>query len=209
MRPGLGKCDFNLPAPNVAGDDFHRIEIRICTHEGLRFAAIGWVANDEEPRHRPQYCIYLLWSFNSSNPIGRMTQGHKLRRIDSPKTLIPTHLVNANFVQSRAQLSGRNSNYARQVINAFLQCLDSLDGREGVVVVTATNNVNAIDPAIIRSGRIERHVYIPLPEAIGREKILKYHLRDALPGEDISEIAVSCLVARPHWRNITRHQLSS
>lgn len=91
---------------------------------------------------------------------------------------------------TRSQLSGRNSNYARQVINAFLQCLDGLDGREGVVVVAATNDVNAIDPAIIRSGRIERHVHIPLPDAVGREQILKYHLRDALPGEDISEIAV-------------------
>ncbi|WP_114215406.1 AAA family ATPase [Ochrobactrum sp. 3-3] len=91
---------------------------------------------------------------------------------------------------TRAQLSGRNANYGRQVINAFLQCLDGLDGREGVVVVAATNDVNAIDPAIIRSGRIERHVHIPLPDAVGREQILKYHLRDALPGEDISEIAV-------------------
>ena len=91
---------------------------------------------------------------------------------------------------TRSQLSGRNSNYARQVINGFLQCLDGLDGREGVVVVAATNDINAIDPAIIRSGRIERHVHIPLPDAVGREQILKYHLRDALPGEDISEIAV-------------------
>ncbi|OWU61325.1 hypothetical protein CEJ88_15770, partial [Staphylococcus aureus] len=44
---------------------------------------------------------------------------------------------------TRAQLSGRNSNYARQVINGFLQCLDGLDGREGVVVVAATNDINA------------------------------------------------------------------
>ncbi len=91
---------------------------------------------------------------------------------------------------TRSQLSGRNSNYARQVINGFLQCLDGLDGREGVVVVAATNDINAIDPAIIRSGRIERHVHIPLPDAVGRKQILKYHLRDTLPGEDISEIAV-------------------
>lgn len=52
------------------------------------------------------------------------------------------------------------------------------------------NDINAIDPAIIRSGRIERHVHIPLPDAVGRGQILKYHLRDALPGEDISEIAI-------------------
>ncbi|UWF68593.1 MULTISPECIES: AAA family ATPase [unclassified Brucella] len=90
---------------------------------------------------------------------------------------------------TRSQLSGRNSNYARQVINGFLQCLDGLDGREGVVVVAATNDINAIDPAIIRSGRIERHVHIPLPDAVGREQILKYHLKDALPGANISVIA--------------------
>ncbi|MBO1040679.1 AAA family ATPase [Brucella pituitosa] len=90
---------------------------------------------------------------------------------------------------TRSQLSGRNSNYARQVINGFLQCLDGLDGREGVVVVAATNDVNAIDPAIIRSGRIERHVHIPLPDAVGREQILKFHLKDALPGTNITGIA--------------------
>ncbi|OYR15163.1 AAA family ATPase [Brucella thiophenivorans] len=89
----------------------------------------------------------------------------------------------------RSQLSGPNANYSRQVINAFLQCLDGLDGREGVIVVAATNNFDKIDPAILRSGRIERHINISLPNASGREKILRYHLRDDLKDCDISDIA--------------------
>lgn len=89
----------------------------------------------------------------------------------------------------RSQLSGPNANYATQVINAFLQCLDGLDGREGVIVVAATNNFDKIDQAILRSGRIERHINISLPNASGREKILRYHLRDDLKDCDISDIA--------------------
>ncbi|AUX77972.1 AAA family ATPase [Sinorhizobium fredii] len=81
--------------------------------------------------------------------------------------------------------------YSVQVINAFLECLDGIDGREGVVVVGATNNLERIDPAIVRSGRLDKHVEIPLPSAQDRVAILHQQLNQSISVEDLSTLA-SC-----------------
>ncbi|KQS79525.1 ATPase [Rhizobium sp. Leaf384] len=74
--------------------------------------------------------------------------------------------------------------YKRQVINAMLECLDPAEGREGVVVVGATNNPSAIDRALLRSGRLETLVEITLPDADARMAILRHYLgTDALTGD--------------------------
>lgn len=69
--------------------------------------------------------------------------------------------------------------YRRQAINGMLECLDPVEGREGVVVVGATNNPTGIDRALLRSGRLEKVIEVPLPDAAARLDILKHHLRDA------------------------------
>jgi len=92
---------------------------------------------------------------------------------------------------NRANLSGHNANYGRQVINALLEQLDGVSNREGVFVIAATNMPDLIDPAITRSGRIEHHVSITLPEPAEREGILRFHLGRDLEGENISDIAGS------------------
>ncbi|MBB3216825.1 AAA+ superfamily predicted ATPase [Ochrobactrum sp. RC6B] len=91
----------------------------------------------------------------------------------------------------RANLSGHNANYGRQVINGLLEHLDGVSNREGVFVIAATNMPDLIDPAITRSGRIEHHVSITLPEPAEREGILRFHLDRDLEGEDISDVAES------------------
>nr|WP_313013540.1 AAA family ATPase [Brucella intermedia] len=92
---------------------------------------------------------------------------------------------------NRANLSGHNANYGRQVINGLLEHLDGVSNREGVFVVAATNMPDLIDPAITRAGRIEHHVSITLPEPAEREGILRFHLGCDLEGEDISDVAES------------------
>lgn len=89
----------------------------------------------------------------------------------------------------RENADDRNAQYTREVINGFLECLDGIEGREGVVVVGATNWPGKIDPAILRPGRLDRHVRIPLPDAMAREGILRHHLRGALPQVDLSDIS--------------------
>lgn len=68
--------------------------------------------------------------------------------------------------------------YRRQSINGLLECLDPSEGREGVVVIGATNDPSGIDRALMRSGRLETQIEIPLPDAPARIAILRHHLRD-------------------------------
>lgn len=81
----------------------------------------------------------------------------------------------------RNSFSADNRDYSTQVVNGFLEHLDGLDGREGVVVVGATNALDRIDPAILRPGRLTRHVPIPLPTATDRIAILQQQLGQTLP----------------------------
>lgn len=81
----------------------------------------------------------------------------------------------------RNSFSADNRDYSTQVVNGFLEHLDGLDGREGVVVLGATNALDRIDPAILRPGRLNRHVAVPLPTATDRIAILQQQLGQSLP----------------------------
>lgn len=82
---------------------------------------------------------------------------------------------------------GDNLDYKRQVINGLLECLDPPGGRPGVVVVAATNFPEVIDPALLRPGRLERVIDIPLPDAATRVAILQQHLRGLLAPDDLRQ----------------------
>ncbi len=77
----------------------------------------------------------------------------------------------------------QHHDYKRQVINGLLECLDPIDGREGVVIIGATNKPDAIDPALLRPGRIDKVVSIALPDNDSRKAILRYHLPEAALGD--------------------------
>ncbi|WP_161973961.1 AAA family ATPase [Hwanghaeella grinnelliae] len=89
----------------------------------------------------------------------------------------------------RDSLNGNGHEYWRQVTNALLELLYGVEGREGVVVVGACNNPAKVDPAIIRSGRLDRSVEIPLPDTEALKGILRYHLGNELDGENLTPIA--------------------
>ena len=91
-------------------------------------------------------------------------------------------------VGDRERFSGHNAQYCTEVVAALLECLDGLEGREGVVVVGACNYPDRLDAALTRPGRLDRHVRIPLPDAEGREGILRWHLAGSLSTTDLSEI---------------------
>jgi cell division protease FtsH len=76
----------------------------------------------------------------------------------------------------RRKFSGDNQQYCNEVVNALLEALDGTEGREGVVVVAATNLPGRLDPALIRSGRIERHIEFLPPKAEERASILRFYL---------------------------------
>ena len=72
-----------------------------------------------------------------------------------------------------------------QTLNQLLVEMDGFEGTEGVIVMAATNRPDVLDPALLRPGRFDRHVYVPLPDIRGREQIIKVHMRKVPVGEDV------------------------
>jgi transitional endoplasmic reticulum ATPase len=78
------------------------------------------------------------------------------------------------------------SNVSERVVNQLLTEMDGLEDMEDVMVIGATNRPDMIDPALIRSGRFDRLVYIGEPDTEGREQILKIHSKDTPLSPDVS-----------------------
>lgn len=75
----------------------------------------------------------------------------------------------------------RGNDEAEQTLNQLLACMDGLDSNKRICVLAATNRKEVLDPALIRPGRFDRIVTLKLPDAQGRENILRVHTRN-LPG---------------------------
>ena len=72
-----------------------------------------------------------------------------------------------------------------QTLNQLLVEMDGFEGNEGVIVIAATNRPDVLDPALLRPGRFDRQVHVPLPDIRGREAILKVHMRKVPLAEDV------------------------
>ena len=75
-----------------------------------------------------------------------------------------------------AGLGGGNDE-REQTLNQLLVEMDGFESNEGVIIVAATNRPDVLDPALLRPGRFDRQVVVPNPDILGREQILKIHLR--------------------------------
>ena len=72
-----------------------------------------------------------------------------------------------------------------QTLNQLLVEMDGFEGNEGVIVIAATNRPDVLDPALLRPGRFDRQITVPLPDVLGREQILKVHMRKVPIAEDV------------------------
>ena len=75
-----------------------------------------------------------------------------------------------------AGLGGGNDE-REQTLNQLLVEMDGFEANEGIILIAATNRPDVLDPALLRPGRFDRQVVVPRPDIIGREKILKVHVR--------------------------------
>ena len=72
-----------------------------------------------------------------------------------------------------------------QTLNQLLVEMDGFEGHEGTIVIAATNRPDVLDPALLRPGRFDRQVVVPLPDIRGREQILKVHMRKVPIADDV------------------------
>ncbi|MGJ8562058.1 MAG: ATP-dependent zinc metalloprotease FtsH [Alphaproteobacteria bacterium] len=72
-----------------------------------------------------------------------------------------------------------------QTLNQLLVEMDGFDGKEGVIIIAATNRPDVLDKALLRPGRFDRQIEVPYPDIQGREKILKVHMRGKPMASDV------------------------
>ncbi|HQT26823.1 MAG TPA: AAA family ATPase, partial [Burkholderiales bacterium] len=87
--------------------------------------------------------------------------------------------------QRGAGLGGGNDE-REQTLNQLLVEMDGFEGASGVIVIAATNRPDVLDPALLRPGRFDRQVVVPLPDIRGREQILLVHMRKVPIAPDVS-----------------------
>jgi cell division protease FtsH len=78
-----------------------------------------------------------------------------------------------------------------QTLNQLLVEMDGFEGGEGVIVIAATNRPDVLDPALLRPGRFDRQVVVPLPDIRGREAILKVHMRKVPIDENVNAMVIA------------------
>ncbi len=88
-------------------------------------------------------------------------------------------------------IQSHNRDYKVQMINGLLELLDGHQRRQGVIVIGATNHPDAVDPAIKRAGRLDKHYVIPLPDAAARLAILNQYGQIQLQGDDAARFTLA------------------
>jgi cell division protease FtsH len=123
-----------------------------------------------------------------------------------------------------AGLGGGNDE-REQTLNQLLVEMDGFEANEGVILIAATNRPDVLDPALLRPGRFDRQIVVPNPDVVGREQILKVHMRNVpvapdidarvlargtpgFSGADLANLVneAALLAARRNKRIVTQHE---
>ncbi|MDM9644881.1 AAA family ATPase [Rhizobium sp. S163] len=100
-------------------------------------------------------------------------------------------------IGDRSTMRGDQAYYEGNVIGRFLDLTTHALEQPGTIIVGATNYAHLIDGAVLRSGRLEKHVYLELPEDEERAEIFAYHLNQAVAPKDLREITDKLALATP------------
>ncbi|MEO1568693.1 MAG: ATP-dependent zinc metalloprotease FtsH [Pseudomonadota bacterium] len=88
--------------------------------------------------------------------------------------------------RSRGAGLGGGNDEREQTLNQLLVEMDGFEANEGIIIIAATNRPDVLDPALLRPGRFDRQVTVGNPDIIGREKILKVHMRNVPLAKDVN-----------------------
>jgi ATP-dependent Zn protease len=134
---------------------------------------------------------YSQWQAHREGHLGHVTQAIRNAFAEAQRNA-PSILFIDEIDTIPARGSGKwNDDWWTAITNTLLECLDGYEKREGVVVIAACNDPARLDPALIRSGRLDRHLDIPLPDVPALVGIFRTHLRQDLKGADLRPAAVA------------------
>jgi ATP-dependent Zn protease len=134
---------------------------------------------------------YSQWQAYREGHLGHVTQA--IRKAFSEATLASPSILFIDEIDTvPARGTGKwNDDWWTSITNTLLECLDGFERREGVVVIAACNDASRLDPALVRSGRLDRHIEIPLPDVPALIGILRTHLGVDLAGADLRDAALA------------------
>ncbi|NCP25318.1 MAG: ATP-dependent metallopeptidase FtsH/Yme1/Tma family protein [Erythrobacter sp.] len=88
--------------------------------------------------------------------------------------------------RSRGHGLGNSNDEREQTLNQLLVEMDGFEANEGIIIIAATNRPDVLDPALLRPGRFDRQVVVPVPDIEGREKILAVHMKKLPLAPDVN-----------------------
>lgn len=88
--------------------------------------------------------------------------------------------------RSRGHGLGNSNDEREQTLNQLLVEMDGFEANEGIIIIAATNRPDVLDPALLRPGRFDRQVVVPVPDIDGREKILAVHMKKVPLAPDVN-----------------------
>lgn len=115
----------------------------------------------------------------------------RVRKIFNEAKKVAPSIIFIDEIDAVAQNRYSGKSYSEQTLNQLLAEMDGFDSNSHVIVIAATNHKEILDPAILRPGRFDRHVYVSMPNVNAREEILSVHARNKHFSSDVdlSEIA--------------------
>lgn len=139
-------------------------------------------------------CSLAQWQGSDEGHLGHLLRAMK-RDFERARAQAPCVLFidEIDSFADRSKVRHDYADYVVQVVNGFIAELDGVAGREGLIFLAASNDLGRCDPAILRSGRLNRVIQIGLPDAVELEGMLRVRLGGALIADRLDEVALLAL----------------
>ena len=130
------------------------------------------------------------WQASGDGHLGHMLRAMK-KSFEEARANAPACIVmdECDSVGARSSMTHSHRDYSVQVVNALLAEIDGIKGREGVVIIGCSNDLSRCEPALLRAGRLEKHIRIGFPDVVELEQMFRVRLQDDLRDDDLVPLA--------------------